>query len=109
MPDAATPPSLPRRVLGIIGLIAGWAWAIVCGGGGLGLLITRGPWPLTNGWFALFSGLAAWPVTAWIVRRLTGKQISGWLQFALAFLIILAGRIALVIEGQGSFLSTLNN
>jgi hypothetical protein len=72
----------------------------VAGLGGFGLLLTRGPWPLTNGWFALFSGLAAWPVTAWVARRTTGVHVSGWLQLILAILIILAGRIALAIEGR---------
>src|ERR1051326_770926 len=42
-----------------LGLPAGWGWALLAGGGGLGLMLTRGPLPLTNGWFAMFSGLAA--------------------------------------------------
>jgi len=61
---SATWPDRARRLLRGIGLIAAWAWTIVAGIGGLGLIITLGPWPLTNGWFALFSGLSACPVTA---------------------------------------------
>jgi len=38
--------------------IAAWASTIVAGGGGLLLLGTKGPWPLTNGWFALLSGVS---------------------------------------------------
>ncbi|HEY3812145.1 MAG TPA: hypothetical protein VGL66_02885 [Caulobacteraceae bacterium] len=82
---------------------------MLCTIGGIGLLIQRGPWPLTNGWFALFSGLAALPATAWVIRRLTGKRISGWAQFAAAFLIILAGRTALVIEHRGVFLPSFHH
>ncbi len=44
-----------------VGAIAAWAWTIVAGIGGAGLIITLGPWPPTNGWFALFSGLSGLP------------------------------------------------
>ncbi len=108
MDAPAATPTLFHRIIGIVGQVLGWAWAMVAGGGGLGLILTRGPWPLTNGWFALFSGLAAWPVTAWAVRRLTGVRIPGWVQALAAFLIILAGRVALGLEGR-SFLPTFNN
>lgn len=97
--DAIAEP-LPTRVLKVLGQIAGWGWFLFCGGGGFGLILIRGPWPLTNGWFALFSGLSAWPVTAWIVRKTTGVWISGWLQLALAIGFIIAGRTALAIEGR---------
>jgi len=46
------------------GWLAAWAWTIIADGGGLGLLIKLGPLPLTNGWFALFSGISACPLTA---------------------------------------------
>jgi hypothetical protein len=46
----------------LLGLIAAWAWTVVAGGGGLLLLLEKGPWPLTNGWFALLSGIAACPL-----------------------------------------------
>jgi hypothetical protein len=97
--DAATEP-LSKRLIRIVGWTLGWGWAVVAGGGGLGLLLTRGPWPLTNGWFALFSGLAACPATAWALRRSMNVRISGWVQAAAAFAIILAGRVALALEGR---------
>jgi hypothetical protein len=86
----------PReRWLARLGLIAAWGWAILAGGGGAMLLIERGPWPLTNGWFALASGIAACPLTAWLAKRVLGLSFSGWARFAVATLIWLAGQIAL--------------
>jgi hypothetical protein len=58
------------------------------------LLIERGPWPLTNGWFALASGVAACPLTAWLASRSLGVTLSGRVRFAAAALIWLAGQIA---------------
>ena len=55
-----------------LGWIAAWVWTIAAGGGGLWLMWTKGPWPLTNGWFALCSGLAACPVTAWMFNKYAG-------------------------------------
>ena len=83
-----------------LGWSLSWAWAAVAGGGGLGLLIIKGPWPPTNGWFALFSGLSACPLTAWFLNRYAGWKPSGWMRFGAAALFILAGRIALAIEGR---------
>jgi hypothetical protein len=105
-PDRAR---LPRRNLvkaGLrwLGLIAAWGWTIVAGGGGFGLIITQGPWPLTNGWFALFSGLSACPVTAWLLQKYTGIRFPGWARFVIAFLFIVAGRLTLHLEGRGTFL-----
>ena len=57
---------------GRLGLTAAWTWAMLAGGGGAILLIERGPWPLTNGWFALSSGVAACPLTAWLAKRFLG-------------------------------------
>jgi len=85
-------------------LIAAWAWTIVAGIGGLGLIITLGPWPLTNGWFALFSGLSACPVTAWLLEKFANLNFPGWARLPVAILIIMAGRLALKIEGRGTFL-----
>jgi len=76
------------------GFIAAWGWMILAGGGGVVLLVERGPWPLTNGWFALASGLAACPLTAWLARRFLGVTLSGRARFAAAALIWLAGQIA---------------
>jgi hypothetical protein len=76
---------------------AGWAWTAVAGGGGLWLLFTRGPWPPTNGWFALISGLAACPLVAWSLKKYAGIRVSGWLQFAVAVLVFVTGHAALTI------------
>jgi TctA family transporter len=93
-----------RTLLRILGSIIAWAWAIVAGGGGLGLIITRGPLPLTNGWFALFSGLAACPLTAWLLKKYARITLPGWARFVIALLIIMLGRLVLKLEGRGDFL-----
>jgi hypothetical protein len=85
----------PRKLGATLGWIMAWAWAIVAGGGGLLLLLEKGPLPLTNGWFALLSGIAACPLTAWVFKRLTGVTVSGWLRFSAAAVVFIAGRIAL--------------
>lgn len=77
-----------------VGLIAAWAWTILAAGGGTMLLIERGPWRLTNGWFALLSGIAACPLTAWLAKQGFGITLSGRTQFVTAVLIWLAGQIA---------------
>jgi len=84
----------------LLGWIAGWAWAFVAGGGGLLRLFARGPWPPTNGWFALLSGIAACPLVAWSLKKYAGTSLSGWLQLALAALLFVAGRAALMIWPQ---------
>jgi hypothetical protein len=61
----------------MLGWIAAWVWTIVAGGGGLWLLFTKGPWPLTNGWFALFSGISACPATAWVLKKYAGVTAPG--------------------------------
>jgi hypothetical protein len=89
-----------RTAMRWLGSLIAWAWTVVAGGGGLGLLITEGPWPPTNGWFALFSGLSACPLTAWLLTRYAGWTPSGWVRLGAAVLFILAGRTALAIEGR---------
>lgn len=91
-----------------LGWLVAWVWTIVAGGGGLGLLITRGPLPITNGWFALFSGISACPLTARLLRKYAGISLSGWARFAIAVLIIVIGRLVLKIEGRGTFLPDLS-
>src|SRR5450755_1898019 len=86
-----------RFEVSLLGVLAGWAWTFFAGGGGLWLLATRGPWPPTNGWFALFSGLAACPLVAWALKKYARTSVSGRLQFASALLFFAAGRIALTI------------
>jgi hypothetical protein len=79
-----------------LGLIAAWGWTVVAGGGGLLLLLEKGPWPLTNGWFAFLSGLVACPLTSWFLEKHAEVTISGRVRFAAAALLFIAGRIALV-------------
>jgi hypothetical protein len=93
-----------KQVLQILGWVTAWGWGLLTIIGGLSLIITLGPWPPTNGWFALFSGLAAWPVTAWTLRRYCGMNFPGSARFVVAFAIILLGRLTLKIEGRGTFL-----
>ena len=76
-----------------LGLIA--AWAIMAGGGGLLLLFEKGPLPLTNGWFALTSGVSACPLTAWLFQKYPGILVRRWMQFAVALALFIAGRLAL--------------
>ena len=88
---------IPRRLGATLGWFAAWAWAIVAGGGGFLLLCEKGPLPLTNGWFAMLSGIAACPLTAWLLRRLTGVTVSGRVRFSAAALFFIAGRVALAV------------
>jgi hypothetical protein len=60
--------------------------------------------PAHNGWFALFSGISACPLTAWLLKKYAGITLSGWARFGIALLIIVIGRLALKIEGRGEFL-----
>ena len=64
------------------------------------LLIREGPWPLTNGWFALCSGLSACPLTAWLLKRYAQFEPSGYLRLGAAVFFFIAGRIALGLEGR---------
>src|SRR5438128_11503847 len=106
--EAATEPSLIRRPGQVFGWLAACGWTIAAVIGGLGLIITQGPLPLTNGWFALFSGISACPLTAWLLKRKAGITLSGWVRFVIAFLIIMLGRLVLKIEGRGTFLIDLS-
>ena len=83
--------TLPTRVAWIVG----WVWAIMAGGGGLWYLWSKGPWKLTNGWFALCSGLSACPLTSWLLKRYAGIRLTAWMQLGLALLFFAAGKLAL--------------
>jgi hypothetical protein len=89
--------SVLKRVPGVLALIVGWAWFVVAGGGGFGLILTEGPLPLTHGWYAMFSGLALCPATAWLLKRAANVDASFLARFIVAALFIAAGRLALVI------------
>lgn len=78
--------------------IVAWIWAILAGGGGFLLLLREGPWPLTNGWFALLSGVSACPATALFYRKFLGRPLSGRVQLIAAIAFFAAGRLALIIE-----------
>jgi hypothetical protein len=91
-------PRTPRSGSATLGWIAAWVWTILAGGGGLRLLWTKGPLPLTNGWFALFSGLAACPLTAWLLKKCAGIAVSGRVRLAAAVFFFVAGKIALRIS-----------
>jgi hypothetical protein len=73
-----------------------WVWFFVAGIGGLALLIHQGPWPITNGWFAMFSGIAACPLLALLLKRYSGVAVSAHVQFFAALLMLIAGRISVV-------------
>jgi hypothetical protein len=64
----------------------------------LWLLWTEGPWPLTNGWFALLSGVSVCPATAWCLKKYAGVAVSGRARIAAAAFFIVAGKIALAVE-----------
>jgi len=84
--------------------LSGWAWALLAGVGGLMLLIHEGPLPVTNGWFAMFSGIAACPLTATLLKKHARFSVEAWAQFAAALLIFLAGRVAVVLVLHRPFL-----
>ncbi|HEY8949555.1 MAG TPA: hypothetical protein VIM56_11775 [Rhizomicrobium sp.] len=88
----------PMQVIRFIGEAFAWLWAVVAGGGGFGLILIEGPLPLTHGWYALFSGLAWCPATAWLLKRYGNVELSYWTRFVIAALIILAGRFALIVK-----------
>jgi hypothetical protein len=86
------------RVIGrAIARILAWTWALVAGVGGLMLLIHEGPLPITNGWFAMFSGIAACPLTAVLLKKYVHVVVPGYVQFAVALLIFIAGRVAVAV------------
>jgi hypothetical protein len=93
-------PATTKRILAWLAVIAGWAWFLIAGGGGFGILLLRGPWPPTNGWFALMSGLAACPLLARLLRNSARLQVPGWQQFGAAVLFVSLGRMALTVWPQ---------
>ena len=102
--DKETRGSSLGKLLRVVGWLIAWSWTILAAGGGLGLIITRGALPLTNGWFALFSGISACPLTAWFLKKYYSITLTGWTRFGIAVLLIAIGRLVLKIEGRGTFL-----
>lgn len=88
----------PRRIARMAGEALAWGWFALAGGGGFGLILTEGPLPLTHGWYAMFSGVALCPATAWLLKRYARVELSYWTRFAVAALFILLGRIALIVR-----------
>jgi hypothetical protein len=86
-----------KTVLLTVATVVAWVWALVAGVGGLALLIHQGPLPITNGWFAMFSGAAACPLIGLLFKKYAGVTISIRTQLAVALLIFIAGRIAVVV------------
>ena len=103
--------NMRKSILPTFGLVAArtvaWVWTLIAGVGGLALLIHEGPLPITNGWFAMFSGLAACPLAASLLKKYTGLTVPGRVQLAVSVLIMVAGRIAVVVVLHRPFLPQL--
>ena len=93
-----------RKVGLVVARIVAWGWFLLAGVGGLMLLIHEGPLPVTNGWFAMCSGIAACPATAWLLKKYAGVTVRLRTQFGIAFLFFLAGRVAVVLVLHRPFL-----
>jgi hypothetical protein len=98
------PPTLLNRIGILFAQAVAWIWGLVLSIGGLALLIHEGPWPITNGWFALFSGLAACPFSAWLLKRYANIKVPLSVQLVVALLISIAGRTAVVLILHRPFL-----
>ncbi len=93
------------RTIGLVIVrFAAWGWFLLAGVGGLVLLIHEGPLPITNGWFAMLSGIAACPATAWLLKKYAGFNVSIAVQFGIALLFFVAGRVAVVLVLHRPFL-----
>lgn len=93
-----------QKTLSFIAWLVAWAWALIAGVGGLVLLVQQGPLPITNGWFAMFSGLAICPLTASLLKRYWRVGVPVFVQFAVALFIFMAGRVAVVLVLHRPFL-----
>lgn len=93
-----------RKMVVVIAGCLSWAWALLAGIGGFALLVHQGRWPITNGWFAMFSGIAACPLTARLVNRYARVAVPLYVQFAVALLIFVVGRVAVVVVLHRPFL-----
>lgn len=93
-----------RKMVVVVARCLSWGWALVAGIGGFALLVHQGPLPITNGWFAMFSGIAACPLTVRLVNRYVRVAVPLYVQFGAALLIFVAGRVAVVVLLHRPFL-----
>ncbi len=93
-----------QKTLSVIAWLVAWGWALIAGVGGFLLLVHEGPLPITNGWFAMFSGIAACPLTARLLKRYARVVVPDYIQFVVALLIFIAGRVAVVVLLHRPFL-----
>ena len=93
-----------QKTLPVIAWLVGWGWTLIAGVGGFLLLVHQGPLPITNGWFAMFSGIAVCPLTARLLKRYARVLVPAYVQFAVALLIFIAGRVAVVVLLHRPFL-----
>jgi hypothetical protein len=94
-----------QKTLSVIAWLVAWGWALIAGVGGFLLLVHQGPLPITNGWFAMFSGIAACPLTARLLNRYARIVVPSYIQFAVALVIFIAGRVAVVVLLHRPFLT----
>src|SRR5204862_7579709 len=73
-----------QKTLSVIAWLVAWGWALIAGVGGFLLLVAEGPLPITKGWFAMFSGIAACPLTARLLKRYARVLVPSYVQFAFA-------------------------
>src|SRR5438445_7280117 len=85
-----------QKTLSVIAWLVAWGWALIAGVGGFFLILHQGPLPITNGWFAMFSGIAACPLTARLLNRYARVVVPVYVQLAVALIIFMAGRVAVV-------------
>ena len=93
-----------QKILSVIAWLVAWGWALIAGVGGFLLLVHQGPLPITNGWFAMFSGIAACPLTARLLKKYARLMVPSYVQFAVALLIFISGRFAGVVVLHRPFL-----
>lgn len=90
--------SLWERAFHVLGVVFAWGWFVLAGLGGFGLILTEGALPLTHGWYAMFSGIALCPATAWLLKRTAAIELSYRTRFLIALAIMLTGRLMLIVR-----------
>jgi hypothetical protein len=84
----------PLRFLAVA---AAWLWTLLAGVGGFLLLLRLGPWPLTNGWFAMFSGFFACAILPRMLDKAFRVRVRWPALIAVSAAIMIAGRIAVAL------------